>query len=99
MTFWLYQPTKLITSSKSIVTNDFNSGDIFNILFLMLSYLIYWMKDNNMPKKNIFVVICLLLGVLFIGSFMTYKDEKILPDKTSKKNIDYTNFNTSLSID
>lgn len=98
MTFWLYQPTKLITSPKSIIFNDFNPGDIFNILFLMLSYLIYWMKDNNMPKKNIFVVICLLLGVLFIGSFMTYKENNSIPAKNSKK-VDYTNFNTSLSID
>jgi len=98
MTFWLYQPTKLVTSPKSIMFNDFNAGDIFNILFLVFSYLIYWMKENNMPKKNIFMAICLLIGVFFIGSFLTYKEESADKQYT-KKNIDYTNFNTSLSID
>ena len=96
MTFWLYKPSRLITSSKFLLTNNDDTGDLINVCFLFLAYVAFWMHKNKLLKDNMVALVSLGLVITLMGLLITSDTSQ---DNVQPRAEQYTSLDTSLSID
>jgi len=94
MTYWIYDPKRLTSSSTLLPYKHQDVGDVLNLFTLGIFMLyIYFYKTNQIEKfgKNL---LSLLLGVLTLGFLSGSKKERV------NYNIyDFKNYDNSLYID
>ena len=96
MTYWLYDPKKLASSSTLIPYKQNNVGEVFNFLTVLCMFAyIYLFKTQQIEKhgKNLFVT---FLSILLLGVFLG------MPKKNFSLNEDFSSFSeyqNSLFID
>jgi amino acid permease len=96
MTFWLYDPKKLTSSSSIIPSRQKDIGDILNFLtFICVFVYVYLHKNNNIEKyKNIIIFSFGLISLLGVFSNRFIKD-----NDNNNTLIDWGDYSSSLSID
>lgn len=95
MTFWLYDPKKLASSSTLVPYRQSNLGEILNFLTItcMVFYLYLYKTKQLQTYGNI--LLTLFISIFFLGIILG------LPANTKTKNIleDFSDYENSLFIE
>ena len=96
MTYWIYDPKKLASSSTLIPYKQSNFGEIFNFLtvFCMFSY-IYLYKTNQIEKHGKALLLT-FISIFVMGTVLGLPKDKISINDNSNSFSEYQN---SLFID
>ena len=93
MTYWIYDPRKLATSSTLIPYKQSSPGEVLNF-FTMLCMLTYiYLYNTNQVKKYGNILTFVLITVFFLGIILG------LPKDYKEINNDFSVYQNSLFID
>ena len=95
MTFWLYDPKKLASSSALIPYKQSNPGEILNFLTITCMVFYLYLYKTKQIQKYGNVLLTLFVSVFFLGIILG------LPTKDKTKNIldDFSDYENSLFIE
>lgn len=77
MTYWLYDPKKLASSSTLIPYKQTNSGEILNFLSVSCIFLYFYIYKTKQTKKYGNLLAFIFLSIFFLGIIFGKPKNKI----------------------
>ena len=95
MTYWLYAPKRLVSSSTLIPYKHQDLGDFLNLLTLSCFLFYMYLYKNNIIEKFAKPLLSVMLITLLLGVFSGINNEK----KSEFDNKEFLDYENSFRID